>query len=168
MAALPHTTYRVDVTMKLFLLSALHPVRKVYWRIFRPRTRGVKVALRHPASGNILLVRHTYGSDSWMLPGGAIERGETPEQAATREVWEELRIRLNGTSFFASYENHHEGKRDSVYLFLAHSDATPEPSPLEIKECRFVPLASLPDQVSPATLRRLDDIARGAPMSEQW
>jgi ADP-ribose pyrophosphatase YjhB (NUDIX family) len=37
--------------------------------------------------GRILLVRHFEGR--WQLPGGAVEPGETPADAARRECWEE-------------------------------------------------------------------------------
>ena len=42
--------------------------------------------------GRVLLVRHHYddeGRDVWMLPGGAIEDGETSRDAAVREALEE-------------------------------------------------------------------------------
>ncbi len=38
--------------------------------------------------GRLLLSRHK-GRDTWETQGGHIEPGETPEQAARRELWEE-------------------------------------------------------------------------------
>jgi len=52
---------------------------------------GVRVAVMD-GSSRVLLVRHYYeeeGRDVWMLPGGAIEDGETSRDAAIREVLEE-------------------------------------------------------------------------------
>jgi ADP-ribose pyrophosphatase YjhB (NUDIX family) len=54
-------------------------------------TGGVRVAVANE-SNKLLLVRHHYeaeGKDVWMLPGGAIEEGETSRDAAIREVLEE-------------------------------------------------------------------------------
>ena len=42
-------------------------------------------------AGRILLVQPTY-KDHWDIPGGYVETGETPAQAAAREVREELDI----------------------------------------------------------------------------
>ena len=44
--------------------------------------------LTYDASGQVLLVRHADG-DVWTTPGGMIEPGETPANAAVRETWEE-------------------------------------------------------------------------------
>ena len=49
----------------------------------------VAAALVQNATGELLLVRKR-GTDSFMLPGGKIEPGETPLQALAREVREEL------------------------------------------------------------------------------
>jgi ADP-ribose pyrophosphatase YjhB (NUDIX family) len=52
---------------------------------------GVRVAVTDE-QGRVLLVRHSYkneGKSIWMLPGGAIEDGETSRDAAIREVLEE-------------------------------------------------------------------------------
>lgn len=53
----------------------------------------------------VLMVKHgTDGQEYWCLPGGAIEPGETPEQAALRELAEECGVQgriLRRTSVYA-------------------------------------------------------------------
>jgi len=46
------------------------------------------------ASGQVLLLLHRDGSDRrfWATPGGGVEAGESPRDAARREALEELRI----------------------------------------------------------------------------
>ncbi|MFI1723346.1 NUDIX domain-containing protein [Streptomyces sp. NPDC020489] len=48
-------------------------------------------ALFFDAAGRVLMVEPTY-KDYWDIPGGYVETGESPLQAATREVREELGI----------------------------------------------------------------------------
>lgn len=52
------------------------------------RTEGAHVLVTDEA-GRILVVRTTYLGPGWMLPGGRIERGETPHDGAARETREE-------------------------------------------------------------------------------
>jgi ADP-ribose pyrophosphatase YjhB (NUDIX family) len=52
------------------------------------RTEGAHVLATDDA-GRILVVKTTYLGPGWMLPGGRIERGETPHGAAGRETREE-------------------------------------------------------------------------------
>lgn len=59
--------------------------------------RFVVAALVFLAEGDsLLLVKQSYGEQYWSLPGGAVEFGETIEQAAIREVREEtgLEVRI--------------------------------------------------------------------------
>jgi len=59
----------------------------------------------------------------WALPGGEIEAGETEVEAAMREVWEELGLKLNvaGPVYRDSNQFLHHGEmQDNVdYLFRA-------------------------------------------------
>lgn len=43
--------------------------------------------------GKVLLLHHRK-LNKWLPPGGHIEAGETPDEAAVREVWEETGIRV--------------------------------------------------------------------------
>lgn len=42
----------------------------------------------------VLIFRHKNGQDYYAIPGGGIEESETPEQAAIREIQEELGFNL--------------------------------------------------------------------------
>jgi len=70
-------------------MQFLHRCRHLVLRLLKVKTQGVKVMAFNPA-GELLLIRNTYGSRHlFMLPGGGIERGETPAEAAARELQEE-------------------------------------------------------------------------------
>ncbi len=51
--------------------------------------------------GRLLLVRHAEGR--WMLPGGAVEPGETPADAVRRECWEEACVLVEPTRIVGVY-----------------------------------------------------------------
>ncbi|GAA3411365.1 NUDIX hydrolase [Paenibacillus hodogayensis] len=78
------------------------------------RRVDVASALITNDKGQLLLVRNVKGHSSyWGLPGGAVEKGETLEQAAVREVKEETGydIAITGLSslremFFRDAGNH--------------------------------------------------------------
>lgn len=57
------------------------------------RTEGAHV-LAIDDRGRLLVVRTTYLGPGWMLPGGRVERGETPHDAAARETLEETGLEV--------------------------------------------------------------------------
>lgn len=57
------------------------------------RIEGAHVLATDP-DGRILVVRTTYLGPGWMLPGGRVERDETPQAAAARETREETGLNV--------------------------------------------------------------------------
>jgi 8-oxo-dGTP diphosphatase len=58
-----------------------------------PRKRMAVAALIRDARGRALLVSPTY-EDSWLVPGGVVDAGESPHAACRREVTEEIGLSL--------------------------------------------------------------------------
>lgn len=71
----------------------------------------VASALIHDENGNILLVKNVKGgSFYWSPPGGAVEEGETLEQAVIREVREETGFESKVTGMHSVREVFFSGK----------------------------------------------------------
>jgi 8-oxo-dGTP diphosphatase len=64
----------------------------------------------------------------WEFPGGKIEKGETPAQAAAREVQEEVGIHLESPPVFFKFHPYTNinGKKIGLYVFLARHSALPQ------------------------------------------
>ncbi|WP_196280084.1 NUDIX domain-containing protein [Catellatospora paridis] len=126
-------------------------MRKVYWRIARPTTHGVKALIIHSADANrLLLVRHSYGDQSlWSLPGGGYKPArETPEQAARRECSEELGLKSEPVALVLEEHLTTNGGRQGHLKIVRLCAISDELSPNgEISEARWaaVDLADLPD-----------------------
>jgi len=80
----------------------------------RPRACG---ALIH--NNSILMVRHVEPTRSyWTLPGGGLEAGETPAEAAVREVWEETSLRVQSVRLLWEGNYGHGGRTSPEYCYL--------------------------------------------------
>ena len=150
------------------VVQLVYRLRRLLLRWLGWRTRGVKVMLFNPR-GELLLVRNSYGKTFLhVLPGGAIGRSETPAEAALREVEEEVGILAERLAPLSTHVSRAEGKRDTVYLFEAFTDADPIADGVEVEEARFFALDALPETVSPATLRRIAEYRGERPASAAW
>jgi 8-oxo-dGTP pyrophosphatase MutT (NUDIX family) len=95
-----------------------HAGLRLYWRIARPQTRGVKCVVRHGDA--VLFVRHSYGDRrQWELPGGGMKRGEDPRDTAAREASEELGLDLADWRALGTVDAYGYGKRTTVICFEA-------------------------------------------------
>ncbi len=98
--------------------------------------------------GTIALVKRTGGA-AWTVPKGHIDPGETDEEAARREIFEETGIQdLEHVADLGSYERYRIGKNGDdddrselkevhLYLFAAPMGVALAPS-MEIGEARWV------------------------------
>ncbi|HVJ51393.1 MAG TPA: NUDIX hydrolase [Aliidongia sp.] len=119
--------------------------------VTRPHHDGALVAAWH--QGRILLVRTSYRA-GWTLPGGGMERGESPRDAAIREAHEEIGLVLDPDRLVLEQETTiwHEYRWDHSHIFAIDLD---EPPPFkvdgrEIVEAAFVrPEAALAFRLPP-------------------
>ena len=56
-------------------------------------------------------------SEGWSMPGGAVEEGETLEQAAIREVYEETNLLVKVKDIIAVNECVFQGKQEHAIFF---------------------------------------------------
>ena len=134
---------RLSVQARRSAIRVAYAGLRTYWFVFRPRIVGVKCVLTD--GDDVLLVRHTYGSRAWDLPGGTVRRREAPRDAARREMQEELGRRIDdwhelGELFVRT--NHHD---DNLHLFLARvNDRRLELDLGELAEAGWFPRDALP------------------------
>ena len=100
-------------------------------------------------NGKVLLLKRPHGDYEglWSLPGGKIEPGESPEDAAQREVLEETGLHTTPTRFvgLVSSSFHEEGILRKQFL-LHIFELTPHASPSSLPNgLRWVDLHSIPN-----------------------
>ncbi|MBX3429433.1 MAG: NUDIX domain-containing protein [Hyphomonadaceae bacterium] len=144
------------------------PMFRTYWRFSRAATLGVRGVATNKA-GHVMLVKHTY-LRGWHLPGGGVERGENAPFAIAREMEEEAGIQaIEPPVIFALYSNHANFAGDHIGLFRIGAWKACWPrADQEIAERNFFDPADPPEGTTPATLRRLAEVFRGAPVSATW
>ena len=139
----------------------------LWWDITKPTIVGVRLLLVQDRS--VVLVKHIYQRD-WFLPGGRVERGETPEQAARREGTEELGAILGALNLVGIFTNLKEGKTDHIVVFACEDFTLSGLTDAEIDQFGIFPQERLPDGVSPSSRRRIQDYfsGRSFPTTGQW
>jgi 8-oxo-dGTP diphosphatase len=136
-----------------------------------PGRRAFSVAVFCRHRGEVLLVRHRR-LGTWLPVGGEIEPGETPLEAARRELREETGLAgefpsglgVDGTpSGLIGYEEHPAGAKGLHLNFAFVADvASRELAPCdEWSEARWV--ASAQGMECPRNVKELVDIALAAP-----
>jgi len=144
----------VPAPVQRALMPLAHRVRQA-WRQFRNTPiAGVSVIILN-SSGDILLLRHSYGPKVWALPGGGIKPDEDPAAAAARELDEELDLSPGPLKRIATLEETLFDSPHTAHLFCATSDAPPTPDRREVVEARFFSLSALPDALGSVTQRRI-------------
>ncbi|MFF5180451.1 NUDIX domain-containing protein [Micromonospora sp. NPDC000316] len=101
----------------------------------------------------LLLVRHAEDRDGWAVPGGAVEIGESPAQAAVREIREEVGIQiskprlldvLGGADYEVTYSNGDRVAYVTAVYQAGVAEGTPVPDHEEISELGWFSPPHLP------------------------
>ena len=151
------------------LKSLVFKAHQFLIRWISPVTIGVRAICTR--DNRVLLVRHTY-HPGWFLPGGAVDKGETLQEAIAREVHEETGVVAKEATFKGMFLSLHGGRSDHIALFtitdfeLASQAAIHLGS--EIAEVSFFALDTLPPDTSPASLRRIKEWQGGVDRSDKW
>lgn len=74
------------------ILKLAYPLVRVVWAVWNPYMRTIRVVVRH--GDDVLLIRHTYGTQAWGVPGGGMKKDEDPVEAAIRETREETGLEI--------------------------------------------------------------------------
>jgi 8-oxo-dGTP diphosphatase len=100
-----------------------------------------KLALLYVKDGKVL-TSMSHGKDTWYLPGGKREAGESDEQALRREIMEEMSVGLVGGTirYYGTFEAQAHGKPEGTIVrmtcYTAEIDGKMKPTS-EVERLEF-------------------------------
>ncbi|WBW94720.1 NUDIX hydrolase [Oceanirhabdus sp. W0125-5] len=114
----------------------------------------------------VLLQRRT-DNNKWSIPGGCMELGETTEETAKREVFEETNLVVEGLSLFNVYSGEEQHwiypDRNEVYfiniVYITNRfNGTMKVDGVESKELKFFEIDKFPQEITPSNKPILRDV----------
>jgi len=119
----------------------------------RPTHAGGVVVKLTAGGPRYLLVEASGGRGRWVFPKGRVEKGETADAAARREVSEEAGVRARAIRRLRSVERKRDGERIAIaYFLMAYAGRTP---PLEKRKVGWFALDEALDALRLEKSRRV-------------
>lgn len=147
-------------------MKIIHSLKNAVYSLLRKNTLGARILLIK--DDKILLVKHTY-MPGWYTVGGGIEPAESPLEAIQRELKEEVGVTLKQPpKLFSIYHSRYEKRDDYIVLYAASEHVQEVVHSPEILEQKWFSLAALPDDVTPATRRRIDEYLGKVAIQDKW
>lgn len=150
-----------------FLYKPINYIRSCAFRAIGAKTVGARALV--VKNDEVLLVRHTY-QKGWATIGGTVDKGESPREALVRELLEEVGvIVLEKPDLFGIYHNKNERRDDYVAFYIVREFEMQKTaySP-EIAEKKWFPLSDLPPDITPSTLKRVEEYLARQEKSDKW
>lgn len=152
--------------------TRIEPFTRPLFFAFSRATRGMTLGVRvvaTDAEGRVLLVKHTYLA-GWWLPGGGVDRGETTQDAAVRELREETGLTASVPARLISvHSNERFFRGDHVLVYGVDAYEVGErTSHGEIAEIGWFSPQALPEDAHRSTRERLAEIFGARTASHQW
>lgn len=150
-----------------FLYKPLNAIRNALFRLIGAKTVGARALVIR--DDQVLLVKHTY-QNGWATIGGMVDRSESPREALLRELVEEVGvIAVNKPDLFGIYHNKREKRDDYVALYIVRDFEMQKNSySPEIAEKRWFSLTELPSDITPSTLKRIEEFLDHREKSDKW
>ena len=144
---MPHKGSIVGEIFSSFVRAIFRGVAYVMSLVFRivPKKDRVRVVV-YRDDGKILLVRSRFSRQEWALPGGGVNRNESYEQAAVREVSEEIGLKIYNLRYLGKANSHESYAKFSVRVFAAHTSDCDIKCNFEIMEARWFNRDHLPEE----------------------
>lgn len=116
-------------------------------------------ALLYDGEGRILLC-HRRDADMWNLPGGQVERGEAPWQAAVREAREETGLEVSVRRL--AFVDYRPTRDEVVFTFACVADGGALTLNDEVDQLAWFAVADLPANTAPRHVERVLPTPGGA------
>ncbi len=145
---------RLPKSLFSFAARSLQGLRRALWKV-TGRPAGAH-AVPLTSRGRVVLVRLTY-APGWRLPGGGVHKGERPEEAAMRELREEI-----GLTSHRCIERLTLAGEDPALgaLFIARDVEYRPRRSWEVEAVQEFELDALPNATTPRTRRWLQVVAQ--------
>jgi ADP-ribose pyrophosphatase YjhB (NUDIX family) len=144
----------IPAPLHRLVLRLGHKARKRWWKL-SPKSRSGVSIIALDKDERVLLVRHSYGSGLWTLPGGGRGSSEDIETCARREMREELGCELEALVLAATFDEELYGARHRASVFTCRFVGEPKVDGREIVELGWFSRADLPEGLSIHAVERL-------------
>ncbi|TSC61954.1 MAG: hypothetical protein Athens041674_618 [Parcubacteria group bacterium Athens0416_74] len=128
-----------------------------YWlTLSTERIRGARIIIIDDR--RVLLVSHWYAPWAWTLPGGGVNKNESPEEAAMREAFEETGLKVRSLGGEIGQYQGTWGRHDLIAVYWTgdfEGSLALKPN-LEIMARSWFDIDNLPEEISPANRRRIE------------
>jgi 8-oxo-dGTP pyrophosphatase MutT (NUDIX family) len=152
---MPRWFEKLYLGLAVHLRTLLHPV-------------DVGVVAIVEQAGRVVLVRHSYKS-GWLLPGGAVDRGEPPADAVIRELQEEIGLTQSAPpQLLGVFTRRHLWATNMILLYRVREAVFVFRPSWEIRAITLADPAAPPDGTGPAVGRRLKELIGEASQAQLW
>lgn len=138
---------------------------RFFWKISKCKKSRARAIILNADKSKILLVKNiTY--QSFHLPGGGIEAGESSQDAVVREVQEELG--MNVTVLYSLGRYAYKKNDKHVEIFVTQTTSVDFKMQWELDDASWFPLTQLPELRKTTRQALRDFLAHNEPVSGTW